>query len=224
MLYVTKLPRWNVLRRCEDEFRRATLLRPGDFFSAERVWAGGTFSYPLRDWDIVLGEWPDYRPSTRITFLLLIIGCTAKNHLHPPSLDFQIENLEWVGAEESESEQPPWNASHSWPPQTHSRSWFGAEGSVQKELLAQALKISDVCVLPRLFAEHNAADHVISSLSPAVGLLKKITIWNRFDLFPGRTSKELRENINKEGSAWGLISFLYQTTCEEFCSSNVSSG
>ena len=121
------------------------------FSSAGRVRAGGTFSYPLRDWDIVPGEWPDYRPSTRITFLLLIIGCTAKNHLHPPSLDFQIENVEWVSADESESEQPPWNALHSWPPQTHSRSWFGAEGSVQKELLAQGLKISDVCVLPRTF-------------------------------------------------------------------------
>lgn len=71
----------------------------------------------------------------------------------------------------------------------------------KKNYWHKALKSVTCVCYPGLFAEHSAADHVFSSLSPAVGLLEKIKIGNRFDLFPGRTSKELKENINKGGSA-----------------------
>lgn len=136
----------------------------------------------------------------------LIIVCMAKNHLHPPRLDFQIENREWVGAEESESGQPRWK-SHAHLTSFKELSWSWKEACKKKNYWHKALKWA-------LCAERISAlrwDREISSLSWAV-CFHKIRIRNVWPV-PGRTSKKPKDNIDKEGN-WGFISYLAETDNE----------
>lgn len=129
--YVTKLLGRNFVQRCEDVFCCATETGPEDF---SQLWVSepvlvGPF-HILRDWDIVPGEWPDYRPSTRSHFCFNHRLYCQKPFTSPQS-GFSDWKHRMSPAEESESGQPHSNAMPTWPPQTHSRSWVGAEACIK---------------------------------------------------------------------------------------------